>query len=158
MMRLPLTGGCQCGGVRYEISVPPLTLYACHCTECQRQSGGAFSLSMVVPRDAVAFVAGTPSEWVRRLESGRTIRCLFCGTCGVRLIHHPERIPTMSIAKPGTLDDTTWLDPVGHIWTASAERWFTISDDKVNYEAQPPDLSRLIEAWRAQRPKSPLRD
>jgi hypothetical protein len=75
----------------------------------------------------------------------------------VRLIHHPERIPTMSIAKPGTLDDTTWLDPVGHIWTASAARWFTIPDDKVNYEAQPADLSRLIEAW-AQRPKSPVRD
>ena len=44
-MRLPLTGGCQCGGVRYEIkAAAKLSLYVCHCTECQRQSGSAFSL------------------------------------------------------------------------------------------------------------------
>ena len=42
-MRLPLSGGCQCGGVRYEIKAKPLTVYVCHCTECQRQSGSAFA-------------------------------------------------------------------------------------------------------------------
>ena len=59
-MRLPLTGGCQCGGVRYEIKAAPLSLYVCHCTECQRQSGSAFALSLAVPRDAFAVVRGTP--------------------------------------------------------------------------------------------------
>lgn len=147
-MRLPLTGGCQCGGaVRYEINAAPLTVYACHCTECQRQSGGAFGLSMVIPREAFKFTAGAPVEWVRVHESGRVIPCLSCGVCGVRLVHHPHRIPTMSILKPGTLDDATWVAPVGHIWTRSAQRWFPIPADTVNYETQPPDLSRLIEAW-----------
>ena len=80
-MRLPLTGGCQCGGVRYEIKAEPLTLYVCHCTECQRQSGSAFALSLAVARDAVV-VHGTPATWRRELESGRVIWCLFCGGCG----------------------------------------------------------------------------
>jgi hypothetical protein len=106
---------------------------------------------MVVPRDAIVIVAGTPKEWRRVSENGRVIRCVFCGECGVRLVHHPERNPQVSIVKPGTLDDTSWLKPVGHIWTRSAQSWFDIPDEAVNYDAQPPDLSRLIDAWRAQR-------
>ena len=91
--------------------------------------------------------------WRRELEGGRIIDCLFCGDCGVRLFHNPERNPRASIVKPGTLDDTSWLKPVGHIWTKSAQSWVPIPNDTVNYEAQPPDLSRLIEAWQAQTAK-----
>ena len=149
-MRLPLTGGCQCGTVRYQITAAPLAVYVCHCTECQRQSGSAFALSLAVARDALAVVDGAPAVWRRELEDGRVIDCLFCGDCGVRLFHNPERNPRASIVKPGTLDDTTWLKPVGHIWTKSAQSWVPIPNDTVNYEAQPPDLSRLIEAWQAQ--------
>jgi hypothetical protein len=101
-MRLPLTGGCQCGAVRYEIRAQPLTVYACHCTECQRQSASAFSLSLVVARDAVVIIAGTPKQWRRVIEGTRAIGCVFCGECGVRLLHNPERNPQVSIVKPGT--------------------------------------------------------
>jgi hypothetical protein len=59
-LRLPQAGGCQCGAVRYEIAAAPLTLYACHCAECQRQSGSAFGLSMPVPAGAVRITAGEP--------------------------------------------------------------------------------------------------
>jgi hypothetical protein len=152
-MRLPLTGGCQCGQVRYKITAPPLAVYACHCTECQRQSASAFSLSMPVPRDAIE-VTGTPKSWRRVSDSGRAILCVFCADCGVRLFHNPERNPQVSIVKPGTLDDTTWLKPVGHIWTRSAQSWMEIPPQLVNYEAQPADLSRLIEAWQAQQARS----
>lgn len=150
-MQLPLSGACQCRAVRYEVRRDPLTVYACHCTECQRQSGSAFSLSMIVPREAVAVVAGEPKEWLRRTDSGRTVFCMYCRDCGARLYHNPQANPAITIVKPGTLDDTTWLRPLGHIWTRSAQRWFTIPADTVNYNVQPPDFSRLIEAWSAQR-------
>ena len=94
-------------------------------------------------------IAGTPKQWRRVIEGTRAIGCVFGGECGVRLLHNPERNPQVSIVKPGTLDDTGWLDPVGHVWTRSAQSWFEIPDDGVNYDAQPPDQSRLIEAWRA---------
>ena len=64
-MRLPITGGCQCGAVRYAIAAAPLTVYACHCTDCQRQSGSAFALSLIAPRDAVRITEGTPAVWER---------------------------------------------------------------------------------------------
>jgi len=150
-MKLPLTGGCQCGAVRYAIDAEPLTLYACHCTECQRQTGSAFALSMVVKREALRITSGAPKEWLRRHESGRVIACVFCDACGTRLYHNPHINTQITILKPGTLDDTTWLDPVGHIWTRSAQCWVDIPDETVNYDVQPPDFSGLIETWRAQK-------
>jgi hypothetical protein len=149
-MKLPLSGGCQCGALRYEIRAEPTTLYACHCTECQRQSASAFSLSMVVPRQSVVITSGTPKVWRRLHESGRVIDCVFCGDCGARIYHEPERNPAVTIVKPGTLDDTSWLYPVGHIWTGSAQRWPGIPKDTVNYDKQPPEMSRLIAAWQTQ--------
>jgi hypothetical protein len=153
-MELPLKGGCQCGAVRYEIRAAPSTLYVCHCTDCQRQSGSAFSMSMLVPRDALVITAGTPREWQRRHESGRLIDCVFCGDCGTRLYHKPTRAPQVAILKPGTLDEARSLSPVGHIWTRSAQAWVEIPEDAVCYDAQPADLTRLSEAWQtAQAPK-----
>ena len=151
-MRLPLTGGCQCGAVRYAIAAAPSALYACHCTDCQKQSGGAFALSMVVPRAAIRITAGTPREWQRpgaATASGTPALCLLCGVCGARLYHLPSRNPAVAIVKPGTLDDTSWLRPVGHIWTKSAQPWLAIPPDEPNFSGQPPDYAALQAAWRA---------
>jgi hypothetical protein len=93
-MQLPLTGGCQCGSVRYQITANPLAVYVCHCTECQRQSGSAFALSLAVAREALVVVEGAPAVWRRELEGGRIIDCLFCGACGVRLFHNRARSMT----------------------------------------------------------------
>ena len=149
-MRLPLTGGCQCGSVRYQITAAPLAVYVVP----------LHGMPAPVGKRVCALARGCARcsrrrrrrarGWRRELEGGRIIDCLFCGDCGVRLFHNPERNPKASIVKPGTLDDTTWLKPVGHIWTKSAQSWVPIPNDTVNYEAQPPDLSRLIEAWKAQ--------
>src|SRR5262249_30840188 len=122
-MQLPLKGGCQCRKVRYEVQAEPITVYACHCTECQTQSGSAFALSMVLPRGSVVITGGEPKVWVRQHESGRLIDCVFCGNCGIRLYNNPQSNQKITILKPGTLDDTTWLKPAGHIWTRSAQHW-----------------------------------
>jgi len=58
---LPLTGGCPCEAVRFEVSAMPLLAYACHCTECQRWSGSAFSMSSRSPRNHFVWYAGSQS-------------------------------------------------------------------------------------------------
>jgi len=148
-MELPLSGACQCRRLRYEISAEPLTVYACHCTECQRQSGSAFSLSMVVPRESITVVSGKTKEWLRTHDSGRIISCIFCDDCGVRLYHNPRANAAITIVKYGTLDNVAELQPVGHIWTRSAQKWFTIPAEAVSYDGQQPDMSRLIAAWKS---------
>lgn len=145
-MNLPLSGGCQCGHVRYEVRAEPLTVYVCHCTECQRQSGSAFAMSMIVPRPALIFVAGTLARWSRTTERGNVLDGGFCAACGTRLVHYPSVNEQVAVLKPGTLDDTRWLSPVGHIWVRSAQDWVSIPSDSLIFESHP-DVGQLVAAW-----------
>jgi hypothetical protein len=148
------TGGCQCGAVRYEVHGEPVVLYACHCMECQKQSASAFGLSMVVRKEDFALVVGEPRRWRRTAESGRTVTCHFCGDCGSRVYHNSSRGPEFVNVKAGSLDDTSWLRPAGHLWTKSAQPWVEIPADLPCFEGQPDDFAPLIERWRAMRRKS----
>ena len=108
-------------------------------------------MSLLVQRDAFRFVKGTPVRCDRTADSGRVIEGDFCESCGVRPVHYPRANAKVAILKPGTLDDTTWLFPVGHIWTKSAQRWVPIPENSVIHEAHPPELDSMIEAWRRYR-------
>jgi hypothetical protein len=48
-VKLPQTGGCLCGKIRYEITETPQLVYTCHCVDCQRLTSSAFSMGIVVP-------------------------------------------------------------------------------------------------------------
>ena len=146
-VKLPLGGGCQCGSIRYEVTEMPLTLYACHCTECQKQSSSGFGMSMTTARTGFRVVKGEPKYWYRNSESGNKVSCAFCSDCGTRLFHLPSRNEETVNIKPGTLDETKWLKPVGHVWISSAQTWMNISADALIYEAQPESYKELYEAW-----------
>ena len=91
---------------------------------------------------------GKPAVWERQHESGRVINCVLCANCGTRLFHEPRANTKITIVKAGNLDDTSWLFPVGHIWTRSALPWVAIPHDAVTYNVQPQTFADLIEAWR----------
>ena len=109
------TGGCQCGTVRYELTTAPAALFVCHCRECRRQSASAFGISVTVPRAALRLTAGAPRFWSRTTDTGNTLRCAFCPTCGSRLWHENDA-PEASI-KGGSLDEPPDLRAAVHIWT-----------------------------------------
>lgn len=96
----------------------------------------------------MAVQEGKPTVWVRRHESGRVVDCVLCANCGTRLFHGPQANTKVTIVKAGNLDDTSWLFPVGHIWTRSALPWVAIPKDGANYEMQPSNFVTIIEAWR----------
>ena len=70
-------GGCRCGRLRFRVSAPPIMTAACHCRGCQRMTGGAFSLTAIVPADAFAVIAGDPVRGGLRAE----LEHFFCGDC-----------------------------------------------------------------------------
>ena len=139
-MKLPQTGGCQCGAVRYEVTGQPLAMMACHCTECQRQSGSAFGMSMSVNTDDVR-VDGTLKSFTRKADSGGEVTGFFCPECGTRIYHQSPMAPGRINIKPGTLDDTSWVAPKGHLWLAFGQKWLTLPDDHVKFDRQPADFS-----------------
>lgn len=141
-MGFPQTGGCQCGAVRYEITGPPTTVYACHCTECQRQSGSAFAMAAVIPQAHFRVTRGSPAMFARPTGPAKVMECWFCADCGTRLYHMPggAAYPNRNV-KPGTLDDTSWLVPTTHFWTRSAQKWVVIPDDALRHDTQPDVLA-----------------
>jgi hypothetical protein len=141
------SGGCQCGQIRYEIHGKPLTFYACHCRECQKQSASAFGLSLTVPRASLSIVQGQPKTWTHESDSGRNVICSFCPNCGTRLFHDRSDNRATINVKAGTLDDPSWLRPVANIWTKSAQPWVVISAELLNYPGQPEDPQQLWEKW-----------
>jgi len=146
MPDLPLRGGCQCGAIKYELTGKPIVFYICHCTECQKQSSSAFGESFRV-NAADLKIEGKVKTFERPTKAENTLSCDFCPNCGTRLFHHSNNNLGVLNIKAGSLDDTSWLKPAGHIWTRSKQPWVKISDDALVYEGQPDDYDALIRRW-----------
>ncbi len=119
-MAAKLKGGCQCGYVRYSINSAPYRLNVCYCTDCQRQSGSAFGMSLVIDPHSLEIETGTVKEFELKADSGRTKLCGFCPECGVRIYNRTSAICSV---KAGTLDDTSSLYPDAQYWTRSRQSW-----------------------------------
>lgn len=140
-----IAGGRQCGAVRYTLMRGPHAVYACHCRECQKQSASAFALSIPIAADDLA-IEGELAACERLAASGSTTRCWFCRKCSVRLYHQSARAPGRPTVKAGTLDDTSELSSVAHLWTSRKQPWVILNPTIPAFETQPEDLA----AWRAE--------
>jgi hypothetical protein len=146
---LPLAGGCPCEAVRFEVTALPLLVYACHCTECQRWSGSAFGMSMPVAAPSFRLLRGEPKPWRRIGASGVQSTYWFCGDCGGRAYGQRDARPDVIVVRAGTLDDTSWIRPIAHVYLRSAQAWERIPNNAECYELQPADFRGLASKWRA---------
>lgn len=133
----PLTGGCQCGSIRYEITVEPIALYACHCSECRRQSGSIHGLSLIATAESFNITKGEPKSWSRPTDQGAAMTCWFCGTCGNRIYHQSSAWPNERSVKAGTLDQPVDVTKAEHIWTASGLPSATIPPGAKSIKGEP---------------------
>jgi hypothetical protein len=74
---------------------------------------------------------------------------MLCAECGALIWNEPQSAPDLRILKPGTLDDMSWAQPVGNIWTKSATPWADIDPGLINFEGQPPSRDVFYPAWAA---------
>ena len=136
-MSYPATGTCQCGKVHYRVNKPPLVTVVCHCTDCQKVSAGAFSMTMFIKREDFEVLRGELAAFDRPADSGNVARCYFCPSCSNRIYHENPEKPEMVRLKPGTLDNTNILRPDMHVWTRSKQDWVELPSDIPCYEQQP---------------------
>jgi len=149
MIAFPQHGRCLCGDLEYRLKEDPLTVYLCHCTDCQTQSGTSFATSMIVRHNAFEIFRGSVDDVEIELDDGRVKHSQHCRRCRVR-VGGVSSADGFAVIEPGTLDDTSWFRPVGHIWTRSAQPWFEIPADAIAIEQQPePDeVVELVRAWK----------
>ncbi len=122
-----IAGGCLCGGVRYVLHRPPGRTALCHCTHCQKQSGSAFSVNIVVATADLS-VQGALAVYVDTADSGRKLERQFCASCGSPIFSRPVDSPDVSYLKAGTLDDTAIVRPGAQVWVGSAQPWLPLDE------------------------------
>ena len=134
MSPTPIRGSCLCGGVRFEITGPPLWLAYCHCSRC-RKSGGVANLS--IRAEHFRWVQG--KELVVRYEPEppyHLVRC-FCRVCGAYL-GEPDTNPVGFPIAASALDDDPGVRAVFHEWVSDMPAWYEILDDLPRFERDPP--------------------
>lgn len=134
-----LTGGCLCGGVRFELAPPATSMSHCHCSRCRKWHGGAVGTYVMLPREQFLLTAGRELLATYEVAGGgdRT----FCTRCGSSLFYGDwETAPTVDIAA-GALDGDPGVRPACHIWVRSKAAWDSITDDLPQFETWPRDAT-----------------
>lgn len=134
-----IRGGCLCGAVRYESSAEPEFVGVCHCRNCQKNSGSAFTLDIGMPEGSVSFRGDSLVNYEdRNTTSSKPLYRSFCSRCGSPISGWSESFPGLVFLKAGTLDDPSWIKPNAHIWCASKQPWVTIDKDVAQFPGNPP--------------------
>jgi hypothetical protein len=126
VVELPLTGGCLCGAVRFEVTEPPLGAGYCHCTRCQRRTGTAASIQAQVAPGSVRILSG--EELLRAYEPPDGFAKVFCSACGSSLWSRRPNGDVLSV-RFGVFDRDPGLRPTYRQYVAYAADWEPIPDD-----------------------------
>ena len=132
-MSVPREGGCSCGAVRYRLTSDPLFTNCCHCLNCQRQTGSAFVINLLIEADRVELLAGDPQPVDVPRDDGSTQRIYRCPSCQVAVFSEYGR-PEVRFVRGGTLDQPSGITPDGHIYTRSKLPWITLPSSAPAFE------------------------
>ncbi|KAH6653211.1 DUF636 domain protein [Truncatella angustata] len=97
-------GSCLCGAIQFEFTGQPEATALCHCKDCQKWTGSAYTSNAVVPRKSFRVVKGEPKWYDATGASGKINKHFFCGTCGSSLYTELEIMPDVTCVKGGSLD------------------------------------------------------
>jgi hypothetical protein len=126
-MSAPLEGGCACGAVRYRLTSEPLFVHCCHCLNCQRQTGSAFVINVLIEADRVELLSGEPQVVPVPRSGGKEQEIWRCPTCQIA-VYSVYTYSTVWFVRAGTLDDPAAVEPDVHIFTRSKLPWVTLPE------------------------------
>lgn len=138
-MKKPITGGCICGAVSYEILSDPVGAGNCHCRSCQRSVGTAYMPVLFVPFQALV-ITGKYKEYATQSASGNTMNRGFCPQCGTALFGRNSGSDTIRPVNAATLDDPSIYQPHMNFWVSDAQPWDFMNPDLPKFEKNPKHL------------------
>lgn len=126
-------GGCACGEIRYRLTADPLFVHCCHCLNCQRQTGSAFVVNVMIEADRVELIAGDPVP-VPVPRGSKKQKIWRCPTCQLALWSQYTS-PRIRFVRAGTLDEPASVTPDVHIYTRSKLPWVTLPESVPAFRA-----------------------
>ncbi|MEA3039079.1 MAG: hypothetical protein QOE79_1592 [Sphingomonadales bacterium] len=140
-MSEPITGGCACGTVRYELKSEPFDAGWCHCRTCQRNSGAPAMVFASVPAGHLVWTRG--EDKVRSFRSSSFGHRSFCGECGTPFLMQVDHQPETVDFSVATLDSPERVAPGFHIFWGNKVAWFDPGDNLPRHEKFRPDTRGL---------------
>jgi hypothetical protein len=131
-----MVGGCLCRQVRYRAEVEPAFTTVCHCKNCQKQVGTAFTVWVAIPKSSLS-VRGTVKTFHGKGDSSRAVERHFCPDCGSPITTDAAALPGLTLVNVGTLDDTSWISPTREIFCDSAQPWVGLSGEMKRFSRMP---------------------
>ena len=151
-----MEGGCACGAVRYRLTSEPMFVHCCHCLNCQRQTGSAFVINLLIEADRVELLSGEPEPVEVPRDDGGAQRIHRCPACQVAVFSEYGR-PEVRFVRGGTLDEPSRVAPDVHIFTRSKLPWVTLPEGvpavEVYYDSKALWPPESLERLRAVMPK-----
>jgi hypothetical protein len=123
-----LTGGCLCGGVRFELTETPRDAGYCHCTRCQARTGTAASAQARIDARTFCLVRGEELVQAWHHPDGGFEKC-FCRECGAHLFSRNPDKPSQMSVRLGAFDGDPGVRPSWRAYVAYAAAWEPIPDD-----------------------------
>lgn len=124
---MSLRGSCLCGGVRFEVTEPFVSVSQCHCTSCKRISGGTGTVSGRARTEAIRVLEG--EELLKRYQPDEGSAKTFCSVCGSNLFGGGWPESEHASVRLSAIDDPFDRKPDAHIFVRSVAPWETLPDD-----------------------------
>jgi hypothetical protein len=131
------SGRCACGKVTYRTEAAPLRMINCHCRDCQRASGSAFSPVIAFPSDKLT-LAGDLHYFAVMSDRGTQIERGFCPACGSPMTARSPARPALIFVRAASLDDPSLYKPSANIWMRSAQHWGPVDPTVPRFDTGPP--------------------
>jgi hypothetical protein len=110
----------------------------CHCADCQRRTGSAFSVAVFFPRDAIRLEGEAPGSFERPSASGYPVAFFFCRRCGSNVYWQPARMPDLVGVALGAFANLDIPPPVQSVWTKDMHGWLVLPDSIQRFDEAPP--------------------
>ncbi|HUO22464.1 MAG TPA: GFA family protein [Caulobacteraceae bacterium] len=134
---MKVDGRCHCGQIRFQAEADPKNARICHCTDCQRLSGGPYRTGVPVRAESFT-LQGEPTRYVKTAASGTKRVLAFCPTCGSPIYACALEAPTAYVLRLFLLDQQDAFAPKRQIWRRSAAPWVCDLGDMESFDDQGP--------------------
>ena len=131
------SGRCLCGKVTFETSGDAIATAVCHCDHCQRQSGGAFSVNIIMHESQLK-VNGELKTYEERGENNDDVyvRRKFCPSCGSPIVSELAKTAGVIAVKAGVLDDRSGVSPTVEVWCVNRQPWVNLPGMQASLERE----------------------
>ena len=127
-------GGCLCGSVRYVVAGKLASAGYCHCSDCRKFTGSAFSVTVPVPTAKFKLLAGNTRTFTTIADSGNALTRHFCAECCSPIFGSSSRQPDVVSVTAGSFDDPESIVPGHQGWLASRVSWSEIPPDLPGFD------------------------